>query len=265
LNKFHLKPHARLVKSAAVRHARAMVPLSFAPFAFAGEEWLLGTDRALFWPREGALLVADLHLEKASFFARHGQMLPPYDSRATLERVALAIRATGARRVFCLGDNFHDGHGPQRLEPHAAGMLAALTRATDWVWIAGNHDPALALEMGGTVLEQAQVGRVVLRHRAARGEPASELSGHWHPRLRLVHRGRRINRACAVASTSPGGAGRLVLPAFGALTGGMDAADPAILAAMQPAEAIDALVPAAGRVMQFPLWRSPASAAGAMA
>src|SRR5688500_3284387 len=88
-----------------------MVPVSFAPFAFADQDWHALDCRALYWPREQALLVADLHLEKASFFARHGQMLPPYDSRETLERVALAIRATGARRVFCLGDNFHDAGG----------------------------------------------------------------------------------------------------------------------------------------------------------
>lgn len=85
------------------------------PFSFADEEWLLGADRWLYRPRDRALLLADLHLEKASYFARHGQMLPPYDSRATLDRVALAIRETGARRVFCLGDNFHDDDGPARL------------------------------------------------------------------------------------------------------------------------------------------------------
>ena len=118
-----------------------MVPLSFA-LSNLHEEFALTQGRALYWPRERALLVADLHLEKASFFARHGQMLPPYDSRETLERLALAIRETGARRVYTLGDNFHDVRGPQRLEPHAAGMLAALTRATDWVWITGNHDAA---------------------------------------------------------------------------------------------------------------------------
>ena len=112
-----------------------MVPLSFAD-----QEWLLTRSGALYWPREAALLVADLHLEKASFFARNGQMLPPYDSRETLERVALAIRETGARRVYTLGDNFHDEDGVRRLEPHAAGMLDALTRAVDWVWITGNHD-----------------------------------------------------------------------------------------------------------------------------
>ncbi|MEY4238660.1 MAG: ligase-associated damage response endonuclease PdeM, partial [Pseudomonadota bacterium] len=101
------------------------------PFSFAGEEMALLDGGALYWPREQALLVADLHLEKASFFARFGQMLPPYDSRETLERVARAIRISGARRVFTLGDNFHDGDGANRLEPHAAGMLAALTRVTD--------------------------------------------------------------------------------------------------------------------------------------
>src|SRR6185437_3635111 len=115
-------------------------PFRSTPFQFNGEEFALVRDRALYWPRERALLVADLHLEKASFYAKHGQMLPPYDSRETLERVAAAIRETGARRVFTLGDNFHDSAGPSRLEPHAAGMLDALVRATDWVWITGNHD-----------------------------------------------------------------------------------------------------------------------------
>ena len=233
-----------------------MVPFSFAPSVQShGEEMLLVDGRALFWPRENALLVADLHLEKASFFAKHGQMLPPYDSRETLGRIAVALRETGARRVFCLGDNFHDAGGTQRLEAHAAGMLAALTRATDWVWITGNHDAPTnspgAGDAEGTFAEELEVAGVILRHRAKRGETRPELSGHYHPKLMLAGRGRRISRPCAVASES-----RLILPAFGALTGGMNAADPAILAAMQPARAIDALLPAAGRLVQYPLWRA---------
>ena len=228
------------------------------PFSFAGEEWLLGAERWLYRPRDGALLVADLHLEKASFFAAHGQMLPPYDSRATLEKVASAIRQTGARRVFCLGDNFHDDAGPSRLEPHAAGMLAALTRAVEWVWITGNHDAKAEAVAGGALVDEIEVGGVILRHRAARGETRPELSGHYHPRLTLDVRGRRIARPCLVASSDGHGGGRMILPAFGALTGGMNAADPAILSAMQPAEAIDAMVPAGGRVAQFPLWRAAA-------
>ena len=223
------------------------------PFSFAGEDMRLVQGRALYWPRERALLLADLHLEKGSFFATQGQMLPPYDSRATLEQVALALRETGARRVFALGDSFHDDHGEARLEPHAAGMLAALTRVTHWVWITGNHDSGLSGIVGGELAEELGIAGLVLRHKARGGETRPELSGHFHPRLTLTQRGRRIARPCAVVSER-----RLILPAFGALAGGMDAADPAILAAMQPARAIDAILPAAGRLVQYPLWRAAA-------
>jgi len=231
-----------------------MVPVSFA-FDFCGEEFRLTQDRALFWPRERALLVADLHLEKASFYAKHGQMLPPYDSRETLERVALAIRETGARRVFTLGDNFHDSAGAERLEPYAAGMLAALTKATDWVWITGNHDASMEARQGGTLAEELEIAGIVLRHQAKQGESRPELSGHYHPRLQITVRDRHIRRPCAVVSTDGARAGRMILPAFGALTGGMDAADPAIVAALQPAQAIDAVLPAGGKLARFPLWR----------
>jgi len=228
------------------------------PFSFCDREMRLvsarpGAPSALYWPDENALLVADLHLEKASFFARTGQMLPPYDSRETLDRLALAVRRTGARRVFALGDNFHDSHGPTRLESHAAGMLAALTRALDWVWITGNHDPELGTEAGGTCVEELQVGGLALRHQARPGSTEPEVSGHFHPRLTVAARGRRIARPCAVNSGN-----RLILPAFGALTGGMNAGDPAILKALQPAAAIDALLPAADRLVRYPLWRKAA-------
>lgn len=215
--------------------------------------------RALYWPAEQALLVADLHLEQASWFARFGQPLPPYDSRETLERVAHAIRATGARRVFTLGDNFHDADGPARLEPHARGMLDALTRAVDWVWITGNHDQKVAKgdaarrAPGGTELAEMEVGGVLLRHRAMPGETRAELSGHFHPRLQVSINRRRIVRPCAVAAGD-----RMVLPAFGALTAGMSAADPAIRAALQPAPRAEAIVPAAGRTLRFELWSEAA-------
>ncbi|QQN74566.1 ligase-associated DNA damage response endonuclease PdeM [Croceicoccus sp. YJ47] len=247
-----------------------MVPLSFAD-----QEWRIVDGRALYWPREDALLVADLHLEKASFYARTGQMLPPYDSRETLERVAAAIRSTGARRVFTLGDNFHDAGGPGRLEAHARGMLDALTRAVDWVWITGNHDakdylaPAHhrrreADAPGGTQVEELETGGIVLRHQAKAGETRPELSGHFHPRLQIMVKGRRIVRPCAVIGdgandgdeTGTGTGARMILPAFGTLTAGMDAGDAAIVHAMQPARHITAMVPAAGRLLRFPLWQA---------
>ena len=218
--------------------------------------------RALFWPAENALLVADLHLEKGSFFARHGQMLPPYDSRETLERLALALRETGARRVYCLGDSFHDRDGVARMEPHAAGMLAALTRATDWLWIAGNHDCVSAAQAGGEVCDEAEVAGIRLRHEARAGENAPEISGHFHPRLTVTARGRRIARPCLVVTDVVSMGQRMILPAFGALTGGMDAASPEIVAALQPACRIEALAcTGAGgrdRLLRFPLWRAAA-------
>jgi DNA ligase-associated metallophosphoesterase len=235
-----------------------VVPLSFV-FPFCGEEFVLTRGRALYWPRESALLLADLHLEKASWYARHGQLLPPYDSRETLERTAAAIRETGARRVFTLGDNFHDSSGTERMEPHAAGMLAALTRAVDWVWITGNHDPAMEAAHGGTVAEELEVAGMVLRHIARPGETRPELSGHFHPRLQLKVRSRSIRRPCAVVGhNGDATCGRMILPAFGALTAGMPANDPVILKAMQPAETIEALVPAGERLARFPLWRKAA-------
>ena len=234
-----------------------MVPLSFAD-----EEMLLTRAGALYWPREQALLVADLHLEKASFYAARGQMLPPYDSRETLSRLADAIRESGAQRVITLGDNFHDSEGASRLEPHAAGMLDALVRAVDWVWITGNHDaghdPGAGALAGGTLAEELEIAGLLLRHEARPGETRPELSGHFHPKFRLKARGRSISRPCAVVAACPDGGGRMILPAFGTLTGGMNAADPAILAAVQPAHTVDAMLVAGGKLVQFPLWRAAA-------
>ena len=235
-----------------------MVPLSFA-LPFCGEELVLTPSRALYWPRERALLVADLHLEKGSFFASHGQMIPPYDSRETLARLASALRETGARRVFALGDSFHDAGGEERLEPHAAGMLDALTRVAEWVWITGNHDEGLSGKLRGSVVSETEVSGVMLRHQAGAGEQGPEISGHFHPKLRLRVRERSIVRPCAVvAQGTSDGSGRMILPAFGAYAGGMDAGDPAIRAALQPARAITAVLPAKDRLVQFPLWRAAA-------
>ncbi|WP_379922371.1 ligase-associated DNA damage response endonuclease PdeM [Erythrobacter sp. R86502] len=230
----------------------------FAPFAFAGHEMALGQGRALYWPAERALLVADLHLEKASWFAQRGQMLPPYDSRDTLERLADAVRITGARRVITLGDNFHDDAGALRLDGHCTGMLEALTRALDWVWITGNHDEALPRGFGGTILPELTLGGITLRHEARSGETAPEMSGHYHPKLRVSVKNRHIARPCAVMGRGASGAERMILPAFGTLTGGMDAGAPEILTALQPSRRIDALVPASGKLARFQLWQSAA-------
>jgi len=141
-------------------------------------------------------------------------------------------------------------------------MLAALSGALDWVWITGNHDEgqdaSARAACGGTFVEELEIAGFVLRHQAKPGESRPELSGHYHPKMRLRLRQRHIARPCCVLGKGAGGADRLILPAFGALTGGMDAADPAIVGALQPAMQIDAILPAAGRLVRLPLWREAA-------
>nr|WP_298930375.1 ligase-associated DNA damage response endonuclease PdeM [uncultured Erythrobacter sp.] len=235
-----------------------MVPVSFAPLKFAGEELVLMKSNALYWPRERALLVADLHLEKGSWYAQHGQMLPPYDSRETMERIADSVKETGARRVITLGDNFHDDAGTHRLDPYAAGMLESLTRALDWVWITGNHDEQMHRAFGATLVDELELNGIILRHEAKRGETRAEFSGHYHPKMRVTVRNRHIARPCGVVSRNEGHGDRMILPAFGAYTGGMDAGSPEILDALGPASEIDAVLPAKGKLVTFPLYRAAA-------
>ncbi len=206
-----------------------MVPLLFARHRFE-----IVAPAALYWPARNALLVADLHLEKASFYARQGQMLPPYDSRATLKELADLVSATGATTVFCLGDNYHDGGGEARLEPEAARRLVEMTARLDWIWITGNHDRDVAGLWGGSVVDEWTGEGLALRHEATAGTRLPEISGHYHPRIRIALRGRHVSRRCFVRGTH-----HLILPAFGSLTGGMAAQDPVIEACVGgPAEAI---------------------------
>ncbi|MFM2410260.1 MAG: ligase-associated damage response endonuclease PdeM [Pseudomonadota bacterium] len=214
---------------------------------FAGTRFLVAGDAALFWPEQHALLVADLHLEKASSYALAGQMLPPYDSRATMEELATQIEKTSARAVWCLGDNFHDDGGEARLESEAAGLLRSITEHLDWRWIVGNHDPGLAAHWGGQVMEEMTVDGILLRHEAEPQDRRPEISGHFHPKLRQVLRGRMVSRRCFVRSET-----KMIMPAFGALTGGLHAEAHAILQACD-GKRLEALVPAAGRVLSFAL------------
>ncbi len=218
-----------------------MVPLSFA-----GETFQASASGALFWRSQNALLVADLHLEKASWFARLGQLLPPYDSHATLTALTEEVDRAGATRLYCLGDSFHDRFGCDRLPSDSRAMLEALTRRLDWTWIVGNHDPGFADHCGGRIVEEAGIGGITLRHEAVPGDPRPEISGHFHPKLRLSLNGRHISRRCFVASRS-----KLILPAFGSLTGGLDARHPEIVRAIS-GEAV-ALVPVADRLLRFPI------------
>ena len=216
------------------------------PFSFGGHDLFALRQGALFWPARRALLVADLHLEKASWLARGGQFLPPYDTLATLADLEALAAATGAAEIWCLGDSFHDIEGCDRLPVAARETLTRLTGATRWTWITGNHDPHVADRCGGEVAEEAWVDGLVLRHEAEATEARPELSGHFHPKLRVTVRGRPVARRCFVASAT-----KLILPAFGALTGGLDVGHPAIVRAV--GKAAEALVPVEDRLLRFRL------------
>lgn len=222
-------------------HSRVMVPLSFA-----GHEFLALPEAALFWPARSALLVADLHFEKASWFARFGQFLPPHDSQATLDMIERLVDRTGARAVWSLGDSFHDADGAARLDLRTRHRLRALTDRLDWVWITGNHDVAMTGAPGGRRCAELQVDGIWLRHEAEPADQQPEISGHFHPILRLSLRGRHVSRRCFVGSRT-----KLILPALGALTGGLDAGHREIRRVMGP-DAM-ALIPVADRMLRFPL------------
>jgi DNA ligase-associated metallophosphoesterase len=175
---------------------------------------------ALYWPEHGLLAVADLHLEKGSSFAARGQLLPPYDTATTLLRLAHLIGYYAPRCVVALGDNFHDRGGPARLSPQNREHIAMLQRGREWIWLTGNHDPEPATNIGGSFHSAFTLGALHLRHWPTGVE--GEIAGHLHPVARIAHRGRAVNRRCFAADAT-----RLVMPAFGAYTGGLNIRDAA--------------------------------------
>src|SRR6202008_3321617 len=175
---------------------------------------------ALFWDEQSLLVVSDLHLEKGSSFAARGVLLPPYDSVATLSRLAAVIARHDPRMVIALGDSFHDRDAHERLSVADREALAAMQVRRDWIWISGDHDPELPPDLGGVVATEVAIGPIIFRH-----EPTGavgEIAGHLHPKARVVGRGRATERRCFACDDE-----RLVMPACGAYTGGLSIRDAA--------------------------------------
>ncbi len=182
---------------------------------------------ALYWPDEGLLVVADLHLEKGSSFARRGQLLPPYDTTETLSRLARLVAHYAPRVVITLGDNFHDRGGHARLAAQDHASLTALQRGRDWIWITGNHDPDPAEGIGGSFGATLTFGKLQFRHEPSRDAPDGEIAGHLHPVARIAQRGRAVGRRCFATDGKA-----LVMPAFGAYAGGLNIRDRAFAAVL---------------------------------
>lgn len=190
---------------------------SAAALSVAGVSLVADLSGALYWPERRMLLVADLHLEKGSACALRGALLPPFDTAETLERLAWVVAYYDPAVVVALGDSFHDRDGAERLTPEDRAHLASLQRRRDWVWIAGNHDPAPARDLGGTFTREVRDGPLVLRHEPGGPGITGEIAGHLHPCARVVQRGRSLTRRCFATDGR-----RLVMPAFGAFTGGLN-------------------------------------------
>jgi DNA ligase-associated metallophosphoesterase len=195
--------------ASAVRNATVTV---------AGVTLVADLSGAFFWEAERLLVVSDLHLEKGSSYAARGVLLPPYDTVATLSRLSAVIARHDPRTVIALGDSFHDRNAHVRLSAPDREAITALQARRDWIWISGNHDPALPSDLGGVVASEVAVGPIAFRH-----EPTGaigEIAGHLHPKARVTTRGRSVERRCFASDGE-----RAVMPAFGAYTGGLSIRD----------------------------------------
>ncbi len=192
------------------------------PVSVCGKAFIADMSGALFWPGERTLVIADMHLEKGSAFARRGQMLPPYDTRETLLRLARVIDAYEADTVVALGDSFHDGEAFERMNEEDRKILSIMQDDRRWIWVTGNHDPDIARQAGGERLDELSIAGLTLRHQPRIGRVTHEIAGHLHPAARLSVYGNSLRRPCFIANGR-----RLVMPAFGSFAGGLNVLDAA--------------------------------------
>ncbi|WP_428391521.1 ligase-associated DNA damage response endonuclease PdeM [Lichenicoccus sp.] len=217
----------------------------------AGERLLLDPRGVLYWPAARLLAVADLHLEKGSAMARDGGLVPPWDSAITLRRLVACIEDWRPEIVVALGDSFHDRDAIRRLNAADAATLRGIAARARLVWIRGNHDPEAPAGLPGEPCHSFTLGPLRLRHEAVVATELAELCGHHHPKARIATRGGTVSRPCFVASHR-----RLMLPAFGAYTGGLDVSNPAI-ARLFPGGG-SAFLLGDGRLFRFALGPAPA-------
>ena len=210
-----------------------------------GESLLLDACGAALARAHSTLIFADLHFEKGSSYARGRQFLPPYDTAHTLLRMTRAIARHKPARVIALGDSFHDPGAADRLGAQQRDQLQSLGKTTHFTWISGNHDPQPPLWLGGDVAEILRLGGLVFRHEPLALFEPGEVAGHLHPCASVAKWGRSVRRRCFVSDGL-----RLILPSFGAYTGGLDVGDVAIASLF--ANAFHAYMLGSARVYAIP-------------
>ena len=193
---------------------------------FASHSLNLCHDGTIHWAAQSMLIVSDLHLEKGSHFAVKGRFLPPYDSRETLGKLQVALQKTHAKRVLFLGDSFHDADGHARLAAEERALLDHLCGTFEVIWVQGNHDGSWVPPCVQQCADYTIDG-ITFTHEATR-KGRAEISGHFHPCVRVNHKGGSVRRPCFIEDGN-----KLILPSFGAFTGGMDVRE-AVIAAHFP-------------------------------
>lgn len=213
----------RPVKKAALRALPPMAIVGDTVETRLGDTLVTALPDGALWVAESkTLIVSDLHLEKGSAFALRGQMLPPYDTHAALIKLTDLMLRLQPEIIVSLGDSFHDSGGPTRMDARDRQLLQLLMSRCDWVWVEGNHDGRAPETLGGALHEVLHLGSLVLRHHPTEAAAPGEIAGHLHPCARVVGRGRSVRRRCFATDGA-----RLVMPAFGAFTGGLNVCDAA--------------------------------------
>lgn len=202
--------------------ARELLDNGCVAIGVAGVRAVCDQRGVLHFPDLDLLVVSDLHLEKGSSFARRGRLLPPYDTAATLARLAAVVDDYAPRAIVSLGDSFHDNDGAGRLPEPFRDALVAMMRGRDWFWISGNHDPDAPADLPGDTVQELAAGGVTFRHEPSKGHAEGEIAGHLHPCARIVQRARSVRRCCFASDGE-----RLIMPAFGSFTGSLNVLDKA--------------------------------------
>ena len=185
---------------------------------FMSNTLMLDPSGCLFWQEENLLVVSDLHLEKgSSFAAKKGLFIPPYDTQATLEALALSITHWQPKTVISLGDSFHDDDAARRLPNSYKQHLKQLMQGINWIWVSGNHDPSPPKNLGGTFCKEIQIGNLNFCHEPKLEFSSGEIAGHLHPSAKIRQRGKALRRRCFIGDEK-----RIIMPAFGAFTGGLN-------------------------------------------
>ena len=183
----------------------------------AGEAFVCDPSGCLYWPKQNCMIVSDLHLEKGSSFATKGRLIPPYDTGATLNRLQLRLDYWQPKTVISLGDSFHDRDASSRIPQQYHSQLAEMMQDRDWIWIRGNHDPLAPDNFAGMDAIELTIGVITFRHEPNAGSSIGEIAGHLHPAAKINRRGKSVRRPCFVGDGT-----RLIMPSFGAFTGGLN-------------------------------------------